>query len=107
MPPGTSHPPQTGERLDHRVPADGVHQGVASAEHDVEPLVDGVGQIRPQALLDRDGQPFPPEPRRRGLDHRVASVARPHAEAPAGEHRRVDTGTASRVEHGATGTGPR
>ena len=89
---------------DHRVPASGVHQRVAGAQHDVEPLVDGVRQIRPQALLDRDRQPFPPEPRRRNLDHRVASVGRPDMEAPAGKRRRIDACAAGRVEHRATGT---
>ena len=75
------------------------HQRVAGAQHDVEPPVDGGGQVRPQTALDRDRQPFPPEPRRRDLDHSLAPVGRPHAEAPAGEHRRVDPGPAGSVEH--------
>jgi len=98
------HPPQPGERFDHRVRAGGVRQGVPEAEHDVKPLVDGVGQVRPQTLLKRYSQPFPPEPRRRDRDHRIASVGRPHAEAPPCERRRVQPGAAGRVEHGAAGT---
>jgi len=106
VPSGTGHPPQPDERLDHRVAAGRVHQRVAGAQHHVEPLLDGGGQVRPQAALDPDRQPFPAEPRRRDPDHRLAPVGRPHAEAPAGQHRRVDAGAAGRVEHGAVRADP-
>jgi hypothetical protein len=106
VPAGTCHPPQPGKRPDHRVAASGVHQRVAGAQHDVEPPVDGGGQVRPQTALDRDRQPFPPEPRRRDLDHSLAPVGRPHAEAPAGEHRRVDPGPAGSVEYVAARADP-
>jgi hypothetical protein len=64
------------------------------------------GKVRPQTALDRDRQPFPPEPRRRDLDHSLAPVGRPHAETPAGEHRRIDPGPAGSVEHVAARADP-
>ena len=83
---------------DHRVAASGLHQHVAGAQHDVEPPVDGGGQVRPLTALDRDRQPFPPEPRRRvdpgpeGSVEHVAARADPLQRA----HRRwlVDRGSA-------------
>jgi len=91
---------------DHRVAASGLHQHVAGAQHDVEPPVDGGGQVRPLTALDRDRQPFPPEPRRRDLDHGLAPVGRPHVKAPAAEYRRVDPGPAGSVEHVAARADP-
>jgi hypothetical protein len=88
--PGTGHPPQPRQRLNHRVAAGGVDQRVPDAEHHVKPFAGGRGKIRPPTAQQRDGQLLSRKPGRRTPGHRVAAVGRPHGEAPAREHRRVD-----------------
>ena len=104
--PGAGHPPQPRKRLNHCVAADGVYQRVPDTQHDVKPFAGGCGKIHPPAAQKRDRQPLSPEPGSRTLDHRVASVGRPHREAPAREHGRVDTRAAGRVQHGTCAAGP-
>jgi hypothetical protein len=78
-----------------------VHERVPDAEHDVEPLADDRGKVRPQAALQRDVQVLAPEAGRRHRHHRVASIGGPYPVAPAGERRRIMAGAAGRVQHGA------
>jgi hypothetical protein len=104
--PGTGHPPQPRQRLNHGVAAGGVHQRVPDTKHNVKPFASGRGKIRPPIVQERDRQPLPPKPGGRTPDHRLASVGRPHGEAPAREHRRVDARTAGRVKHHACAADP-
>lgn len=82
------------------------NQRVPDAKHNVKPFAGGCGKIRPRTAHQRDRQPLAPEPGGRTLDHRVARVGRPHAEAPAREHRRINARAARGVQHSAGATDP-